>query len=414
MSDSYNIAQARKLTTTRYDVVIWCILATLLTSILRDVLFDYINWLFGGLLLVSLTLILIKRKSTLKVLIPVFGLFALHLIITSDISREIKDSMNWICALEFLMICVEDREIGKLQLCIIKSKKLIKYSLYLYLIELVVIMMLPSAYGSAWGSGRVFSAFNAVQGTAANCCLYVAIALYYIGVLSVNNNKKKGLFHNNWILLFGVLLNIYAIFLTQVRAVLFSVLATMVLFAMILFKNNIKRIASLAVMGVVGLIVLLNNSGFRAKMLYSKAQLNYSGFTKLDALLSSRPIIWQRLITHFFEDNSFIDHLLGAGFSRVYEINIIYGNGRNINAHSDIIHTLIGMGIIGLIVMMIYALKIVFNKKRPDKFSVMVLLLYIIIPLAINGIMMTPYHVYSIIFIILTLDYVNVERKRLI
>ena len=45
-----------------YSALIWCIVAVLLTSILRDMLFSYINWFFGGTLLVLLTFILAKSK----------------------------------------------------------------------------------------------------------------------------------------------------------------------------------------------------------------------------------------------------------------------------------------------------------------------------------------------------------------
>ena len=163
--------------------------------------------------------------------------------------------------------------------------------------------------------------------------------------------------------------------------------------------------------GLLGIIVLLNSDGFRAKMLYSIQQLSFAGFTALDALLSSRPIIWKRLLTYFWKEDSFFNYLFGSGFARVYEINIVYGNGRNINAHSDIIHTFIGFGITGLSVMLIYSFRMLSFKTKQDWLGSLVLLLFAIIPEAINGIMMTPSHVYSVLFIILVLNILHIRRN---
>lgn len=393
-----------------YSALIWCIVAVLLTSILRDMLFSYINWFFGGTLLALLTFILAKSKRRMILLGILVALILVHLPGSYNISREIKDSMNWLSCIEFLILCCDQKSLNKIQGYLERSETLIKYVLYIYTVELLTIMMLPSAYTYAWGS-RVFTAYNAVQGTAANCCLYIAIALYYIGVFNNGVQNARKIIQKNLFILFGILLNLAAIIMTQIRTVLFSVLAAMVLFIMILFKDNVKRFLVFIISGLLGIIVLLNSDGFRAKMLYSIQQLSFAGFTALDALLSSRPIIWKRLLTYFWKEDSFFNYLFGSGFARVYEINIVYGNGRNINAHSDIIHTFIGFGITGLSVMLIYSFRILSFKTKQDWLGSLVLLLFAIIPEAINGIMMTPSHVYSVLFIILVLNILHIRRN---
>lgn len=393
------------------SVTIGFIVGILLLSNLRDLTFQYVNWLLGGGIICSLTILLSKcSKRYFFILLFVLTVFIKNMLITSDLSREIKDSMNWLCTLEVLMACGNYKTLNKFSSYLEKHSGMIKAVIYIYTLELVLLLLIPQAYKNAWGS-KVFSAFNVMQGTAANCCLSIGMTLYYLMYQRAKGKDYLNIIKKNRTLVISLVINMYAILQTQVRVVLIAILATLLLLTIILISKKINRMFTIGIGSVLFMIFLLNSSSFMAKMQYSIMQLSISGFSKIDALLSSRPIIWRRILFHFFEEDSLLNYFFGSGFARIYEINIQFGNNRNINAHSDIVQTLVAMGIVGLIILLVFSFKILLSSSKINKTYSFILCLYFLIPICVNGIMMTPQHVYSVLFIVLTIRMLETGKK---
>lgn len=382
-------------------------ISSLLLGILKELVFEYINWVIGGIVILSFVSITVMySKISFFVMMILFMMILKNICIGYDCGREVKDSMNFLCCIIILIACSNRRIISQIKRYLDRHIHLIRIVLYVSIIESLILMGIPAAYSFNWGD-RTYSAFNTVQGTAANCILFLAMSVYLIAVDSkrMKDSFAMGiLVKRNIILLFGMSLNVLLILMTEVRAALFSVIAILLLLPSLFLRKQMNKILLKIIGSCLFVIILLNNSNFLAKMRYSQQQLRINGFTMLDALLSSRPIIWRRLLSRFFMEDHLANHLFGAGFSKVYEMNISFG--RDINAHSDIVTVIIGLGFCGLVLFLFYSVLILFkytNNSRPS----FALFLFYIIPSCLNGIIMTPPHIYAIVFCVLTVMHLN-------
>lgn len=366
----------------------------MLLSVLRDITWGYINWLLGGIVIVNLTFILGKYSpKKCLIVLSCMMLFLFSFIYSKDIGQNIKDFLNWLSCLEIILVLCDEKIVSKILDACRYEYKFIRRILYLYTLEITILLLMPSCYASYWG-GVVFKAFTVPIGAASNACLYLLMSAWVIGY---DRKYFSNVIKKDYVLLIGCFLNLFVIVKSQVRALLFGLLAIMGMILIVIFKKKITKIVVAIFGGITFASFMLKSKSFMSKMQYSFNQMNIAGFSFLDAMLSSRPIIWKNDLKYFIAEGNTLNYLCGKGFDYAYRINLKCSGGY-FWAHSDIVQTVTSLGIIGLFIFYYYIYKFIKVRAGHSKYIMLMIIIYLVFPSVLNGIILTPTYCYSLIF----------------
>ena len=205
------------------------------------------------------------------------------------------------------------------------------------------------------------------------------------------------MYKRKWVYL-GLLILIpaYALLETGARTFLIPLVIMCYLFISYEVPNKHTRVL-ICMSGICLAIIFFSSSGIATKFLYT-ANNNYSTDV-ISNITSGRSKFWIIDLSIFSSGNP-IEWLIGQSFSRVYSVNLETTN-MEIWAHNDIIHLLVGIGLVGtgIYLMLIFrVIKEMFfvTDSLLNKF---LLALYIFFPMFFNGFFVYQHYFYSFLIL---------------
>ena len=258
-------------------------------------------------------------------------------------------------------------------------------------------MVAGIGYELNWDGTKYFVGLCFSQHTMASlCCLIVSLILF----ISKTENK--------FCILHCIMLCIptYAILESGARVFLIPILICWYLFFHFAIKSKLYRRILYVACIVLSFFVLLNTSMIN-KFIYALG--NSQSNNLISSFTSGRSEFWKYDIEYYFSANC-LEWFLGTSFSDVYAVNMQTLN-LDIWAHNDIIHLLIGGGIVGVICYSFLIFRL-FNSMREYRIGGIVyisMILYLVIPMLLNGFFIYQHFVYS--FIILYFVTIQFSKK---
>ena len=363
-------------------IVALIILFSFTTSVQSLVDIVSLNRIVGAIITILLMVLFCNHtQKRLFIKMAVLILIAItSLIFTRNLAKEINDLIYLFVTL--LMMAVIPRNKQLFQKAIEKRTNIIIAVMTIECILLAVLLITRTGYSYNWGGSRYFRGLCNSQHTMASlCCLIISLLVY--------TSKKKGNYFSIGLLM---LIPSYAVLETGARVFLFPLAILLFIYVLYAVRKRYLRILIYCFGIAVGGFIILHST-MAEKFSFVTGNLYASNFAS--AFTSGRAEFWKVDLDLFFSGNVF-QLLLGRSFSDVYLTNLQQVN-LDIWAHNDIIHLLVGMGIIGA---SLY-ISIIFNTLKSIKNNIdnrllfTVLVLYIFIPLLLNGFFGYQHYVYS-------------------
>lgn len=347
-----------------------------------------INKIVGGLLaFVSGILFLLNPKVKSFFCIVYFVINALFsIVITADTSIEINDFIFLIATVLMLIIMSDQRNSEMFLKAMRKRVGIINFTVIIECMVLGYLLLSQTGYAYHWGNGRYFLGLCNSQHTMASvACLIIAFILF----LAVENKH---------VVFYGLmaLIPAYTIFETGARVFLIPLSILFLLFVKIGFsKRYIRTIIYFA--GILFAIFLLINSTMMNKL--SFVFNNSYTSNAASAFTSGRSEFWKTDMELYLSGNP-IQLLLGRTFETVYSTNLKSVN-MNIWAHNDIIHLLVGTGLIGALeyIGVVYSAISWIKNKIDNRKKYFLMVIYIILPMLLNGFFTYQHFLYSFVIL---------------
>lgn len=375
-------------------IFLYCIMLYTFVALYNDAISIPILSIIGGILLVNFVFQLIKinSKRCIFVMLISASLFIISLISTIDISLNFKYFLNWLLTVLIFNLYSNREVLDDLSGFLNSKHKLLDLYSFAFGVLLIILLFRNSSYSSVW-NGRYFTVDTTAHSVASDCCLYLLIVFYCLFAY-----KPKGL--KRMLYYFYILIGCAAILETGSRTFLISIIALTYLFIFELIKNRWKRIGMLLLLVLAGIYVVSESSMTRKFIETFKSLSTYHQNTNLlGAISSGRTDFWLYDFNAFIQNDVF--HIIvGNGFDYVFYVNL-NKIGMFIWGHNDIIQTLLSFGLIGLSIYMYSIFKFLKSNSYRSKKYEFVLLLYMFLPMVINGLMVYASYLYSIIFLIL-------------
>lgn len=222
----------------------------------------------------------------------------------------------------------------------------------------LVSMVIPSCYVTAWGGDKYFMSFASGEHRFASTCLFEFCLIFLSWIIT----KKK---YN----LFLIIIPIIGIFMSGARTYLGVILILFLVLYYTKYKKSKIFIPSMIVL-ICALIWLITMTPMMNKMSHTLEGSEKGN--NMSALTSSRSDFW-RVDLESFKKEDVINKVFGNGINYVYVINGQNGFGY-IWAHNDYINILLSFGYIGLIMYILaYLFFINSLKKDVKKFEKIIL-----------------------------------------
>lgn len=352
-----------------------------------------INRLLGALIVIFSAVLFgmnPERKPFICVLILIVSsIFAFLLSI--DLSKEVNDWLFFFVTVLLLCNISNRTNVRLFQLYFLKYIRLVKSLVLFECVVLLVLLATKTGYVEQWGTSTYFVGLCNTQHTMASlCCLIGSLILLILKA------------ENRHFLYYGFLLMIpaYAILETGARVFLIPLAIILYMFVQYAVKNQIIR-ALIYLVGIcAGFTIILNSNMFNK---FAFVTGNIYATDALSAFTSGRSEFWAVDISYFMSGNIF-EIFLGTSFSHVYAVNLREVNMR-IWAHNDIIHLLNGGGILGVYCYS-YLIGNLFKRIKgylKDRILYLLLILYMVIPMMLNGFFPYQHFVYSFIVLYVTM-----------
>ena len=359
-----------------------------------------INRIIGGLLAVVSALLFFIRpeiKSFYKVTV-LFVIALISLVSSVDISKDLTDFI-YLFATILMILNISNK--NNTALFIKSFNKFLKPISFFVIVEcgiLLVLLLTKKGYAYHWGESRYFLGLCNGQHTMASlCCLIVTFTIFII------LQKKKHLIF--WGML--VLIPSYAIFETGARVFLFPLAILLFFLIQISVKRKAIRISIYSI-GIVLFVLIILHSSMLDKFQFVTGN-SYAGNLARD-FSSGRTEFW-KVDLELFASGNFFQIIFGRGFASVYLTNLKKVS-MEIWAHNDIIHLLVGTGICGayIYISIVYTAFRNVKKLFKNRYVFAVLVVYVIVPMLLNGFFVLQHYVYS--FVTLYLIMLNLQRNR--
>lgn len=360
-----------------------------LTTILQSLFERFsINRLIGGIIaFLSTFVFLIKPQRKMFVRVMILLCIAIKTILVSmNIHKDVNDLIFLFTTVMLITICTQQSNVEIFIKSCNKNKKCILSIAVLDCIILLYLLITKTGYTRSWDGEYFLGLCNTQHTMGSVCCLVIALLF-----LSSNMYKRK------WVYL-GLLILIpaYALLETGARTFLIPLVIMCYLFISYEVPNKHTRVL-ICMSGICLAIIFFSSSGIATKFLYT-ANNNYSTDV-ISNITSGRSKFWIIDLSIFSSGNP-IEWLIGQSFSRVYSVNLETTN-MEIWAHNDIIHLLVGIGLVGtgIYLMLIFrVIKEMFfvTDSLLNKF---LLALYIFFPMFFNGFFVYQHYFYSFLIL---------------
>lgn len=354
----------------------------------------------GFVIGLDLICIYIKRMNKSRVIqfMWLFFILIFTSMTTNNFSVNFSDYIR--IATYFLLIgLISDKEeMEKLSDAFNRNRTLLSFCSIIASLVTLVCLFIPSCYAveSTWGEhNRYYLGFAETFHVNASCmCLCLAMYMYSIC------NKRFKLQE-----LIFMLPPLLAIMQSGARVYLICALCVVSIY-------YIERISDLKIkylfipVGLLGGVYYLLNSNMMEKFLFTQANYTTSNTTQLNSLTSGRLGFWQKGIEGFLDGNV-LNQLFGHGFNYIRELTGHSG-------HNDLIHMLLGIGIVGLVVYLVFIVRAIgvmnINIKLANSSMFLRFVyfwsisLYIFGPMIMNGLFGYQHLLYSIVILAILLE----------
>ena len=231
---------------------------------------------------------------------------------------------------------------------LIKNKKILEISIYVWSFLIVISMLFPSSYTREWGDLN----FSSFAGGAFRLAPTAILEMAFLIFLTSFSSKKRYLFIS--------IIPLFCFFFGGSRTYfVLGVLSEIVL--IYFFINNTKKFFALFIILLLFSIPIFLSSSIYQKFIYA-LQDGYYDFW--GTFTSGRSIFWAYDIEQFFK-LPFLNLLFGKGYNFVYDVNLTYFNAQ-IWAHNDFIQILTTHGFLGLC-LYVYIIYMCFFKNHSKK-----------------------------------------------
>lgn len=354
----------------------------------------------GFVLILDLIYIYVKRLYKSRAILLMWLLFVLLFtsLVTNNFLVNFSDYTR--IATYFLLIglIIDKKELNQLSAAFNRNRGLLSISAILASIITLVCLFIPSCYAaeSTWGEdNRYYLGLSETFHVNASCmCLCLVMYIY-----SICNKKFK---ITELVVVFPPLLAII-----QSGARVYLICAVCIIVIYYIERINDLQIKYLFVpIGLIGGGYYLLNSNMMKKFLFTQVNYTASNTTRLNSLTSGRLGFWKTGIEGFVDGN-IINQLFGHGFNFIRDLTGHSG-------HNDLIHMLLGMGVIGLIVYLVYMLKAIgvmhknikiANDTKLIRFMYFFsITLYVFGPMVMNGLFGYQHLLYSIVIMAILLE----------
>lgn len=314
--------------------------------------------------------------------------FAIALIIAKDKLVAFSDSIYLMTALLLLNFLQRNKTISEIFLTIKSRQSIITYIAAVGMIILIIELLIPNCYRSAWGGQKYFIGFTASQHTlASGCCLLLT--------LIIAGTKGKP-FQIGLGPVLALILATIGILESGARTFIVPLLICWCFY----LKDHIRSRVVMLIISIIGFILFLYLA-FRTNM-FKKFQfsLSHSQGDFLSAMSSGRTDFWAIDLRDFCSGN-FFQILFGKGFDYIYQLNL-KEVGISIGAHNDLINLLLCVGLIGTFIFLYVIIKFIhFSKKLiSTAFGRFLFATYILFPMLVNGFYTYPDYLISVVFLL--------------
>lgn len=297
-------------------------------------IFNSINKILTGILIVLLALKNVKTKMYIRNLIVLFFSFIIYICSFAYTTKEL-DNFNDIFYLPLwilLFIWVSDNY--DLFKDYIKTKTKLIYKIVVFW-NLIVFASLffSNSYNYNWGGELYFKSFSNGEHRFAAACVFI-FTLNWI----VTQEKKKYKY-----MIFSIL-PIISIFFSGARTYLGVIFVFLIcIYYLICKRKSTFYLTIIPIVIISVFLVMLTPMG--EKFL---STFNNKDFDFIDAFTNGRSIFWEADLEAFFSLNV-LQQFVGNGYNFIYDINEKAIHAR-IWGHNDFINVLLTYGYIGLII----------------------------------------------------------------
>ena len=364
--------------------------------------------IMGSLLLGLLIYVHLKlpTKRNVLLLIYIIGLGIYTTCITTNITNNFRDFVRISSVLLLINMCTKDYFVDRIAAAVRRRRKQILWSSRLASIVTLVLLCRQSSYAveKSWGTNAYYLGLGPTLHVTASCMCLVLI-MYLIGVNGFQFKATEMLF---------LLPPLLAIFQSGAR--IYLLCAAGIVFCYYTSRIKGKSIKYVLVpLGILIVCYLLATSNIIDKFLFTKQGYAPDKYNALDRFTSGRTYFWLLDLKAFAQSN-IIEQLFGHGFYYIKEVS-------NLSGHNDIIHMLLGAGLLGATIYLSLFISAIKNTMKNKKDSYMKkgtraaylasLVLYIFAPMMLNGIFGYQHLLYSIVLMMTFINDINKERKHL-
>ncbi len=310
-------------------------------------------------------------------------------LIAQDFLKNIEDVIYFSTTVLLVIALHKKQNLDDISNSFIDLKRFTKIVIWVSELLLLKALFSSNCYDIAWGGDVYFTAWSSTQHSLASACctLIVIVILYY----------KEKFFSLIQILFIAI--PAFCILQSGARVFLLTLVILLVVYINSKTKKNSGRIISLIV--VIGVVIYaFLNSNMLNKVMYLLN--NPYNADILNSFTGGRTDFWKIDLLYFSESN-ILYKIFGQGFDCIYRVNESLF-GIKIWAHNDIINLLVSIGIFGTLFYILCWIKL-FKKSKIDfsKVNQGLFILYIIIPMIINGLYNYVHFIVGIPFLIIFL-----------
>lgn len=355
--------------------------------------------ILGGLLLINILVIYKEslKKSDLLLFIFIGSFFSLAILNSIEHNITIEHLMFFLSTV-LLIWKIADKNIRQnLKIVLYSKQKMLDKYIKFSIILLVIGLFIPKCYQYVNGDNLYYGFAESGHKLAANICFITALTIF------VYNKKSFKIHHLCYlVILFIVLLA------TGSRTYCFpEVVFLFVYYKLKLSNLKVKWIITPVI--IISLAYLLFNSNVLDRFI-AMGNNQYVSSNFWEAASSGR-LIWWKIDINEFLGLSFLQQLIGKGFSYVYIINEQY-YGLKINAHNDFLNVLLAVGWSGfigyveIIIRLIYKFKkqLVYRNDGDSILKICIVAFCILWNACISGFYGSQQYVFSFIILLIILD----------
>ena len=352
-----------------------------------------VNKIVGGLIFIVLVILFSIKPKRDFFICTFFLLFdaLFSVLMTEELYKELNDWILFFSTIFLISIISNDRDIEYFMSLLREKLRAIKLISVIECSIIFLLLITGKGYAHQWGEGTFFVGFcNSQHTMAALCCLISSMILFLVRSGDVCDKK--------YILLISI--PAYAILQTGARVFLFPLVAMLWWYIRYNLSNKLYRNLVYVISLGIGIIAILKSNMVNK---FTFVMLGNNTNDILSAFTSGRIDFWKENFLFYLSGNLF-ELLFGTSFSEVYKINLQTVH-LDIWAHNDFVHLINGGGLIG-VSLYAYILCSVINRIKKyinNKVLYMIILMYMFLPMVLNGFFTYQHFVYSFMFFYLTI-----------